>query len=303
MDTNRDIFRSKGTIGIGDVMYHLGVAHRWAHDHNRTVEIHFHWSHDEDYNYHFEDPETIIEKANYIQQFYYNKDQVIIKHIFNYNFSSDEELNTHRLLINGERCIISYMDELKKRITDEDTTYRRPNWLFDPRFKQKTNKNKVILWRSLFNADVPQKWKIFENNDIIQMLESYDYNVVEVDYRTPIREVMWHINTCDFCVGYDGMWHYVAQNFMKPMYIFSNNILTELHTPGALYYGGHRIERYRKFFLELDVPKPQNIDKFKRFFKGKERIISNHKMLHWFANEHEKTLYKEIGYEDRQSSN
>ena len=62
----------------------LNSCHRYAADHNiRKVNLEFHWEHGEDYLHHFEDPETIIERCNYIHNFYNQQDRVEIHHIFN----------------------------------------------------------------------------------------------------------------------------------------------------------------------------------------------------------------------------
>lgn len=57
-----NIFKGKGTPGIGDAMFYMNIAHRFAYDNNVQVELQLHWDHDKDFKYHFEDPETIVER-------------------------------------------------------------------------------------------------------------------------------------------------------------------------------------------------------------------------------------------------
>ena len=68
----------------------------------------------------------------------------------------------------------------------------------------------------------------------IDFLRSIGYNVVELSYRSPIREAHYHIATCKLVISYDGMWHYFAKNYYKPMIVASRSAITRLHTPHAL---------------------------------------------------------------------
>ena len=45
---------------------------------------------------------------------------------------------------------------------------------------------------------------------------------------------MYHIATCKATVSYEGMWHYIAKNYHKPMIVMSADVITQLHTPNAL---------------------------------------------------------------------
>ena len=100
---------------------------------------------------------------------------------------------------------------------------------------------KIVLWRQTFNAAAPRSFKRAFDNDgwnyIVKSLQDQGYNVVEIDYRTPIREVMYHISNCEATVGYEGMWHMVAKNFWKPMIIFTKDNISRLHTPNAYIFG------------------------------------------------------------------
>ena len=67
-----------------------------------------------------------------------------------------------------------------------------------------------------------------------QMLRGQGLNVVELTYRTPVREAMYEISTCRQVICYDGMWHYIAKNFARPMAVVSNEGVTKYHTPHAI---------------------------------------------------------------------
>jgi len=90
----------------------------------------------------------------------------------------------------------------------------------------KRKKDKVTLFRDTFvhhgksvvgNAHRGKrplsynKWEIF-----IEYLRKY-FDVTEIEYRTPISEVMYHLQTCGVVLGYMGMWSEHASLLNTPM--------------------------------------------------------------------------------------
>ena len=75
--------RWRGTWGVGDSMWGLNVAHVHAKKIDAPVNLEFHWSHDEDYLTHPDDPETIIERTEWITTRYHREDDVVITHVCN----------------------------------------------------------------------------------------------------------------------------------------------------------------------------------------------------------------------------
>ena len=66
----------KGTPGLGDILFGLNAVHMITHLERKKRDLpqmimNVHWDHSEDYLYHYEDPETIIERAEYLHNFYY----------------------------------------------------------------------------------------------------------------------------------------------------------------------------------------------------------------------------------------
>lgn len=201
-----------------------------------------HWDHDADYLHHFEEEETIVDRMQYIHKFYLHRDQVKIFHSFNhrgdfyYNSTEAHELKN------------------KNRYEFEDHFYHNLNgpappneWSFNPDFvsnekyidmkliKQSYVNKKIVVWRSYHNAEIPRKWKRkltnYDWDVIIEKLRREGLHVVELTYRTPIREAMFHLQTCRLSLSYDGMWHYVAKNLCIPMAIVSDGAITKYHTP------------------------------------------------------------------------
>lgn len=99
----------------------------------------------------------------------------------------------------------------------------------------KAKRSKVCFWR--YNLDNlsyhrPNKLdkEVYGKENIYTQEEwnfLYDYlksrfDVVELEYRTPIREVFYHIATSEFCVGYAGMYHNLATILEKPLISFLN---------------------------------------------------------------------------------
>ena len=207
------------TPGMGDVMMGLNCGYRWAGENGLPLQINFHWFHDEKHLHHFEEEETIIERTEYIRQLYLEED-VKINHIFN---SEQNKYSLPEYRYGG-------LDVRRHRDAN--------NWSFHENTYLPVDEDKVVLWRPTFNAEVPRYWKRIITNPewdfIIYNLQNMGYNVVELCYRTPIREATYHINTCNFIVCYDGMWHYIARNFFKPMIVASHDAITRYHTRQAI---------------------------------------------------------------------
>lgn len=239
----------RGTPGVGDFMWALNSAHNYCYKNNKKVNLEFQWEHSEDHLHHFEDPETIIERLEYIHNFYHRQDDVHVTHVFNatgrygdWKYSDDLILNNEGRLRQvakntGKKNRFwfqsgAYDDEPGSKIPESD-------WIFrDNAFPETYIRNKVVIWRPLFNAEVPRTWKNFltveQWDDIIALMRQAGLHVTELTYRTPVSEVMYHISTCRQIVCYDGMWHYIARNYMKPMVVISSEGITKYHTPHCL---------------------------------------------------------------------
>lgn len=238
----------RGTPGVGDFMWALNSCHRYAADNNVSkINLELHWEHGEDYLHHFEDPETIIERCNYIHNFYHQQDRVEIHHIFNaqgryrdWKFNDDVVLES-----NGERRIAS-IHRNKARFwfqsgfyTDEQGA-KAPNndWIFRKDAFRDYDPNRIVYWRPTWNAEKPRTWKrLFSNEDwdkMIDQFKSMGFNMHEISYRTPASEAMYLISTARLVICYDGIWHYVAKNFARPLAVISGEGVTKYHTPNAL---------------------------------------------------------------------
>jgi hypothetical protein len=257
----------RGTPGVGDFMWALNSAHNYSADRKLKVNLEFHWEHGEDYLHHPEDPETIIERLDYIHNFYHRKDDVVVSHVFNstdrytdWKFSDDviypEDSHKPRVItrqIPKARFWFesgSYSDEEGSDAPINDWTFRRDAY-------REIDTKKVVVWTPQFNAETPRSWKNFltdsEWRDIIKLLRRAGMNIVELSYRTPVREAMYHISTCRLVFCYDGMWHYIARNFNRPMVVVSPEGITTYHNPQALKVSPFRDKPNNIFSLSKNI--------------------------------------------------
>lgn len=215
------------TPGMGDSMMGLNCAYRWSEENKSPIQLNLHWWHDKNHLHHVEEEETIIERTDYIHQFYQGA-QVKVNHVINSNQT---------------QFCYNRFDWFNPR-SSKNTN----NWAFRKDTILPTDKNKVVIWRPIFNAETPRKWKriitIKEWDFILYSLSDMGYNIIELCYRTPISEVNYHINTCNFIICYDGMWHYIAKNYFKPMIIASWDSVTAYHTRHAVALADNTFTNY-----------------------------------------------------------
>ena len=244
----------KGTPGIGDAMYAVNIAYNRSFIYQKKVVLIFKWYHARSFNFHMEDPETIIQKVNYLDKFY-AKDftNVIIKHEFNCTDMQlwyDRHDGFHRRMIKSNKFSIKYTD-----------------WHFADWCRKEVIPKKIVMWNQTGNANLPRPYKRpFDREAWTRakdLMDMQGWDVVEIDYRTPIREAFWHINTCECTVSYEGMWHYVAKNFQKPMIVLTKDLITRHHTPNAMIYQvpkrlEHKIEYFYRFDKKVQRAKDYN---------------------------------------------
>ena len=275
----------RGTPGVGDFMWALNCAHNHAWTVKTKVNLEFQWNHDENYLHHFEDPETIIERLDYIHNFYHRKDDVHVSHVFNaygryrdWKYEDDLKMqdgrlrqvaidrpNKNRFWFQSER----FQDTKDSRIPFSDWGFRKDCW-------KKTDKRKVVIWRPLFNAEIPRTWKRELTNDhwddIINSLSAAGLYTVELTYRTPVSEAFYHISTCRQVICYDGMWHYIARNFHKPIMVASKEGVTKYHTPQCYRIHKDMYPNEENLSLCLGFSKKQAVDyeeKCRQFYQDR----------------------------------
>lgn len=126
------------------------------------------------------------------------------------------------------------------------------NLLWPLKSSLEKTRNKVTFWKPTFihkmlgKAD-DVKWvgnkrrmgsshKLYyynEWNEILQNLRK-NYHVVEVEYRTPIRELFYHLSTSEFSFGYNGLCHSISIALSTPTILCS-------HKPSSVLDYEHQI--------------------------------------------------------------
>lgn len=230
-------------------MWALNSCHRYAADHNvRKINLELHWEHGEDYLHHFEDPETIIERCNYIHNFYHQQDRVEVHHIFNADGRyrdwkyADDVVNENG--VNRVKAVNAHGQKnrfwFQSGFYNDDRGSPAPNndWIFRQDAFQEYNPKRIVFWRPTWNAEKPRTWKrLFDNNDWEQLIihfKAMGFEMHELSYRTPASEAMYLISTARMVICYDGIWHYAAKNFARPLAVISGEGVTKYHTPNAL---------------------------------------------------------------------
>lgn len=99
------------------------------------------------------------------------------------------------------------------------------------RFKSffKRHLGKVVVWKDTFihydqtqvgNCHLGKRPFVYSDwQKIFNFLKKY-FEFVEIEYRTPISEVMYHLGTCEFCVGQSGLWNLNASAASAPQITF-----------------------------------------------------------------------------------
>lgn len=253
----------RGTPGVGDFMWALNSCHLHAQKNDLIINLEFHWPHGPDHLHHFEEEETIIERLEYIHNLYMDKDRVRVTHLFDqregtryfYNDQDQKNLKEKNRFWFEDGHVHDGPKTSGGKAPDNDWLFR--NDISGVNAPIYYNRMKVVIWRPLHNAEIPRLWKRLLTNDdwdvIIGLLRQAGLHVVELTYRTPVREAMFHINTSRMVLCYDGMWHYMAKNACIPMIVSSDEGITKYHTPNAIRASASGKARTNIWFWVKDV--------------------------------------------------
>lgn len=202
--TFRIDWRSKE--GYGDFITGLGYSHSSVLKYQRPVHINFHWPNPKNYLLSDKDKEPIFFRFEHVFSWFKPVKNLTITHQFNsipdYRFINElEEFNPlHGLWYSNKQLSVQ--------------------------------SGLVVLWTSRYNLSFPgyHKDPLYDHWDkIVDQLKLLGYTVVEVTYRTPIKEVMNLIAKCEFGIGYEGMIHQLFKFMWKPLIVCSSRVdLTKL---------------------------------------------------------------------------
>lgn len=136
------------------------------------------------------------------------------------------------------------------------------SWLFNERDMDcKQYKNLVVIWRTKFiDGNYPMFKDSYDSSYwelIIPLLKLAGFTVVEVTHRTPIREVYHLISAARLVVAYNGMYHYISKNFIKPMVVMGDSGIIKTHSPQAKHFFAPEKDQSEREILDyiLDIRK------------------------------------------------
>jgi len=155
-------------------------------------------------------------------------------------------------------------------------------WLFHPKFLDlPVHDNLVVIWRTKF---IDSKYPSFKDSYdssywdlIIPILKMKGYNVVEVSHRTPIAEVFYLISRCKFIVAYNGMYHYIAKNLVKPMIVLGDSSIIRTHNPQATHFYCPKKDKTPRdvldYLLNIEKNYPKMLKKTERIKREVKQIV------------------------------
>lgn len=196
----------KGKIGYGDIVSPVCYAHNLSFKLKTEVNLTFRWDNDSLHRIHHSDPETLWERADYIASMCEERDTVVnIEHRFK------DPLNINHS--NYDWNVIG---------KDAYHNYWRPKV-----FNQSAS-NTIIVnstdgnTTSLKTYGKPWKDPIASQWSRVVDTLSKQYNVVVVNYRTPIADLVTLLQTALGFVGYHGTAAWVAKFTHTPSILFAN---------------------------------------------------------------------------------
>jgi len=255
----------RGHHGVGDFMYGLNIAYYVSNILQEKITLKIFWDYDRRFYWAHDDHETIFERFDYLHKFYLNYQKLVtVEHVYNYphvdrDFKGEMVLKIRRGYPEDAQPIP------KGRSNHLVLAKELNHWKFSDWAKKETIKNKVVIWRPFLNANKANRWKLvwtpWEWDLMIEFLEEQGYNIHEIDYRTPVREVMYAISRCEFVLAYDGMWQYVARNLGKPAIILGDNSIIRTHNPQAVWFYRRDVDMKSKYPFNKLLPFIKNLRK------------------------------------------
>lgn len=212
-----DVPLTKNNAGFSYILYRgINRIHGYCKLFDiKNLECNLYWGHYKSstpYPEHFEDEETSIDMFNYIA------DRVVSDTKVKYNHIIEKKPDDFKYSV--PFIGTNENPEFFKKFVD----------VYNP---NKTKKNKICFWglnknllsnRTFRRLRYGDRWDphsnwLHQTHDDWLLIKSFlekHYEVVELSYRLPIREVYYHISTCEFTIGYFGAFHVLSSLLNKP---------------------------------------------------------------------------------------
>ena len=196
----------KGKIGYGDIVSPICYAHNISHKLQVPVNLTFRWQHNVTHKIHPRDPETLWERAAFIErQCYKGLTRVVVIHKFE-NPLDINHTNYDWNVVGGDPF---------------------HNYWF-PKEPNKRTKDLIVVNSTEQNVvslkEYGKSWKDPAAGcwpEIISILKK-QYAVEVVDYRTPIKDLIEMLRVAKGFVGYHGTAAWPAKFMHVPSILFAN---------------------------------------------------------------------------------
>lgn len=243
--------RWKGKIGYGDIVSPICYAHNVSHKLNTDVVVQFQWPHGPEQKIEQSDPETLWERADVIARLCCS-DNTSVSVIHNFNDPIEYNHSNYDWDIVGKDQYHNY-------------------WY--PTIRNKPLSNTVVVNTTEGNVvslkQYGRPWKDPIANDwaVVRKLLGEKYNVVTVDYRTPIDTLVSLLRDAAGFVGYHGTAAWVAKFMHTPSIIFARGgKLTRNAFPYACIDSGDRVvftvQNVEQMFQEASAATQTFVDKY-----------------------------------------
>lgn len=199
----------EGTYGYGDIVGAVTNA-MWRYQRTGDNELTFMWYterpwHPPEQHYDANDPESIIERVNYIIS----------------SFKGTQELSIKHEVIEGKAHRF-------------ENRWKSNQWwatMWDTEI-QPVDDGSIVVWHPFNNVDDLRKegsgtaykspMSRYTWSKVTHALEMSGRRIEYVNYRMPIHEVFDKISKAHLCVGYEGIGQLISKSFWKPLITYSN---------------------------------------------------------------------------------
>lgn len=227
----------KGKIGYGDIISPICYAHNLAEKNATDVVLNFHWKQKnrEETRFKEQDPETIIDWAEYIANntlkpvFW----DVKVNHIFDsqlpFNHTNYDDKKGHKLAFSlhnmrysrfGVHDYDNASDNYKELVFVTTTKHAQSIIEYDPK----------KAWKDpLGNTPGGHAWP-----RVADICAKRGWRIMHVHYETPIQEVVKKMMKARCVIGYHGAHMWLARWLGKPMILFAKGNLPQRAFPWAI---------------------------------------------------------------------
>lgn len=193
-----------GKIGYGDIISPICQAHTLAIQNECPVTINMYWQHQPGEKFKPSDPETLDQRFDYLFSIARPVDQKItVNSIF-------EKVSwNHTILPESQAYHNFWLSKLGynggKYIVVNSTSKNAEQFIDYDSYK---------TWKDPLGVD---------NFDKLIEYYSKDYQVIQVDYSTPIQQAVELYRNCFLAIGYHGSMSWVARYVGCPLLLFSSH--------------------------------------------------------------------------------